>query len=335
MRGKLRLSTGFCGIDDRLFCTRIPLTRNAAMFSAMSLALGAVVGLSLGLTGGGGSILAVPLLVYGLGATPRDAIGISLITVGAIAGAGAIARWMRGELDLPAGWLFSLAGMLGAPLGVFVGHRLNEDILLLGFALLMGIVAVRMWQKSRADSASTGAEHRSRISPSPAPSRAEDAPSLSVPSGGATSLPLSSPASSSSRRWLVFLGAGLLTGIFSGLFGIGGGFLIVPALVLIARMDMPRAAATSLLVIFLISLSGTMGYLWAGSLPSGRVLLPFILGGMGGMMLGVALSRYLSGPTLQRLFAVMILIVGGAVIVQTLPQLWRSSVTFLRLANPS
>jgi uncharacterized membrane protein YfcA len=100
-------------------------------------------------------------------------------------------------------------------------------------------------------------------------------------------------------------------------------------------MDMPRAAATSLLVIFLISLSGTMGYLWAGSLPSVQVLLPFILGGVGGMMLGVVLSRHISGPALQRLFAVMILIVGGAVIVQTLPQLWRSPVTFLRLENPS
>jgi uncharacterized membrane protein YfcA len=298
------------------------------MFFALSLALGAVVGLSLGLTGGGGSILAVPLLVYGLGTAPRDAIGISLITVGAIAGTGAIARWLRGELDLPAGWLFSLAGMLGAPLGVFVGQRLNEDILLLGFAVLMGIVAVRMWQKSRTASAKTAAKHPLRLGHAPAPS-------LTETSSGATSLSLPPSVPSPGRRWLVFLGAGLLTGILSGLFGIGGGFLIVPALVLIARMDMSRAAATSLLVIFLISLSGTMGYLWAGSLPRGQVLFPFVLGGMGGMMAGVMLSRHISGPALQRLFAVMILIVGGAVVVQTLPHLWRSPVTFLRLENPS
>lgn len=301
------------------------------MLTPVSLALGAVVGLALGLTGSGGSILAVPLLVYGLRTTPHDAIGISLITVGTIAGAGAVTRWLRGELDLPAGWLFSLAGMLGAPLGVLAGQRLNENILLLGFAVLMGIVAVRMWKKSRPASANVGLEHR----PSSPTSLPEGTVGLLAESDGATSLLPPSAPLPPQRRWLIFLGAGLLTGILSGLFGIGGGFLIVPALVLIARMDMQRAAATSPLVISLICLSGTISYLLAGPLPNGTLLIPFILGGITGMLLGVVLSRHISGPLLQRLFAVMILAVGGAVSVQTLAQLRHPPVTFLRSPNPS
>jgi len=87
------------------------------MYIALSLIFGTLVGLALGLTGGGGSILAVPLLVYGLGVPPREAIGASLLTVGTIALAGVVGRWLRGEVDLPAGFLFSGAAMLGTPMG--------------------------------------------------------------------------------------------------------------------------------------------------------------------------------------------------------------------------
>jgi len=294
------------------------------MYIALSLIFGTVVGLALGLTGGGGSVLAVPLLVYGLGVPPREAIGASLLTVGTIALAGVVGRWLRGEVDLPAGFLFSGAAMLGTPLGVHIGRQLPEHLLLLGFAGLMGLVAVRMWKKA---------------SPSPADARTQQRcpNSHSFPDNKAALLDSSDPETFPSslpggaaprRRWLVFLGASLFTGILAGLFGIGGGFLIVPALVLVVRLDMKRAAATSLLVIFLISLAGALSYFRAGQIPPLRVAIPFILGGLGGMALGVTLSRHLSGPALQRVFAVMLLAVVAVMVSQTLPPLWRSFVTY-------
>jgi uncharacterized membrane protein YfcA len=309
------------------------------MFITLSLTFGAVVGLALGLTGGGGSILAVPLLVYGLGTPPREAIGVSLLTVGTIALAGVVSRWLRGEVDLPGGLLFSLAAMVGTPIGVLIGRQLNDNLLLLGFAGLMGIVAVRLWKK--APFPGNDRETKPQHFHAPSLPRPEDKDARLGTADRETILSstdtIHSPSQSSAtpqRRWLVFLGASLLTGLLAGLFGIGGGFLIVPALVLVVRLDMHRAAATSLLVISLVSLSGTISHLLAGPIPAARITVPFIVGGIAGMVLGVTLSRYVSGGALQRLFAVILLAVSVVMVAQTLPQLWRSSVTYLRLLHP-
>jgi uncharacterized membrane protein YfcA len=289
------------------------------MYIALSLIFGTLVGLALGLTGGGGSILAVPLLVYGLGVPPREAIGASLLTVGTIALAGVVGRWLRGEVDLPAGFLFSGAAMLGTPIGVHIGRQVNEHLLLLGFAGLMGWLAVRMWKKASPSPAGAGAPQWR-----PIPHSSPEYKAAPLDSSGPETFHSSSPGGAAPRRrWLVFLGASLLTGVLAGLFGIGGGFLIVPALVLVVRMDMRRAAATSLLVIFLISLSGTISHLLAGQTPSARITIPFILGGLAGMALGVTLSRHISGPALQRVFAVMLWVVAGVMVTQTVPHLWR------------
>jgi hypothetical protein len=102
---------------------------------------------------------------------------------------------------------------------------------------------------------------------------------------------------------LVLVFSGVITGVLSGLFGVGGGFLIVPALTLVASLPMQRAVATSLLIIAIISASGSAAYLLAGRPLALTVTALFVLGGLGGMVLGGRLSRRLAGPQLQKLFA--------------------------------
>ncbi len=112
--------------------------------------------------------------------------------------------------------------------------------------------------------------------------------------------------------------AGLGTGFLSGLFGVGGGFLIVPALMFATGMDIRRAVATSLLVIFLISLSGSTAYVIGASGVPFRVLGLFLVGGLAGLEIGGWAGKRMSGPRLQRGFATGILAVGLFVITQTL-----------------
>ncbi|MCS7020805.1 MAG: sulfite exporter TauE/SafE family protein [Gemmataceae bacterium] len=333
------------------------------MHVAVTFLFGALVGFALGLTGGGGSILAVPLLIYGVGLPAREAIGVSLLVVGLTALVGAVGRWFRREVDVAAGLLFALPCMAGVPLGAFVGKHLSEPVLMLGYAGLTGLVAQRMWSRAKKNSAPVTASlvRQGRIAPLKVDAysrsfsdhtRGLDAPTTPAmttlhpahASEGQGSEPSSSltqqdVASSDPRKSLcyrsairsvvLFVMTGLATGTLAGLFGIGGGFLIVPALVLVARLEMHRAAATSLLVIALIGLSGTTSFLLAGHFPAPAITLLFASGGLTGMAFGVKLSRLLAGPTLQRLFAVMLVVVATVILVETVPQFFSGAVTFL------
>ena len=122
------------------------------------LLFGAVVGFSLGLTGGGGSIFAVPLLVYGLSVAPHDAVGVSLAAVGMTALVGAIERLRARQVEVRTGILFAVAGMLGAPVGSWLSGRIPENMLLLLFAVLMLFIAGRMWFNA----AGTSVRHATR-----------------------------------------------------------------------------------------------------------------------------------------------------------------------------
>jgi uncharacterized membrane protein YfcA len=113
---------------------------------------------------------------------------------------------------------------------------------------------------------------------------------------------------------------GLLTGILSGMFGVGGGFVIVPALVLLSGMEIHRAVGTSLLVIFLISTSGVTSYVVAGRELSLDTTLQFLVGGLVGIWFGGLVAKKLKGPTLQRVFAVAVVLVAVFVIVKTVVQ---------------
>lgn len=267
----------------------------------LSLIFGAVVGLSLGLTGGGGAIFAVPLLVYGLHVPTREAVGISLAAVGATSFVGFLYRWKLGEVETRTGLLFAGAGMLGAPLGTWIASLLPEAVLLLLFAGLMVIVAVRLWQQAShpvlAVTACSTPEHL-------------DGPTCRRDAAGVLIL--------NSRCAVLLLIVGVLTGVLSGVFGVGGGFVIVPALVLFSGMSIHRAVGTSLMVIALVSVSGVASQLWSGRSISPVVTGLFVIGGIVGLFAGQQIGRRLSGPVLQKVFVVAILAVAAFVIIRNL-----------------
>jgi uncharacterized membrane protein YfcA len=270
------------------------------MFLALSLVFGAVVGLSLGLTGGGGAIFAVPLLVYGLGLPPREAIGISLAAVGTTALAGFITRLRASQVDVRTGVIFAIAGMSGAPLGAWIAGYLPEPLLLVLFAGLMIVVAVRLWMQSTRSATAPGSNN---CDPAGVSTCQRD-------SGGALIL--------NSRCAVLLLVVGVATGILTGLFGVGGGFVIVPALVLFSGMPIHRAVGTSLMVIAFVSVSGIASHLIAGRPIEPGTTALFVTGGVGGLLAGQALGRRLSGPILQRVFVVAILAVAVFVVSRNL-----------------
>lgn len=267
--------------------------------SILTLLCGAVVGLSLGLTGGGGAIFAVPLLVYALSVDPRAAIGVSLVTVGLTSFVGFAQRLRLGAVEIRTGLLFAVAGMLTAPLGSWLAARLPESLLLVAFALVMLIIAARMWRKA--------GDTSERL---PLACTNEPGPTCRRDPQGALHL---------NSRCAILLGlVGLASGLLTGLFGVGGGFIIVPALVLFSGMGIQKAVGTSLLVISLVSLSGVISLLAAERAMPWDAIGWFVLGSVVGLLMGGKLAQRLGGPTLQRVFAVAILGVGLLVIVRNL-----------------
>lgn len=271
---------------------------------ALAAIFGVAVGLALGLTGGGGSIIAVPLLVYGLSMPPRQAVGVSLAAVGATALVGAVQRLSRNEVEVRTGLMFAAAGVFGAPLGSLIGPQVPEAILLTSFAVLMIAVALLMWR---------------RASKRPDEAAVVRAPGTKRPANEAGVACRRDPAGRltiTSRCATVMAITGLVMGMLSGLFGVGGGFLVVPALVLFSGMGIYRAVATSLLVIALVSASGVATYLIAGQRLAADVTTLFVLGGVTGLGLGTVFARRLSPVALQKVFAVAIVMVAAFVLVK-------------------
>jgi uncharacterized membrane protein YfcA len=267
----------------------------------LTLFFGALVGFSLGLTGGGGAIFAVPLLVYSLGVPAREAVGVSLLTVGSTALVGFVQRAWRNMVEFPTGLLFAVAGMIGAPIGSWLADKIPEAILLGLFAVLMLFVATRMWLKAR-DSV---ARLPILVDENAGPTCRRD------PEG---KLRLTSQCA-------MLLGiVGLGAGVLSGMFGVGGGFIIVPALFMFSGMGMQRAIGTSLLVITLISASGTASHLLAGKDLSLTTAGVFTGGSIAGLFVGSALAQRLAGPVLQKVFAAAIVVVAIYVIFRAIWQ---------------
>ncbi len=264
----------------------------------LAILFGGVVGFALGLTGGGGGIFAVPLLVYGLGLPARAAVGVSLAAVGGTALFGAAPRVVRGEAELGVGALFAVAGMCGAPVGNLLAGYLPEPLLLACFAVLMLLVAARMWAASRVQRAALLESHAVQL----------DGEGEKTPA----------PPAASGRRWGLLAGVGLGTGVLSGLFGVGGGFVIVPALVLLGGMDMHRAVPTSLLAIFFISVSGVVAYVASGGQLDLSVAAQFLVGGFVGMGLGAKVARGLDNALLQRIFAAAMVLVAAFMIFKSM-----------------
>lgn len=271
------------------------------MFS-LAILFGGLVGLALGLTGAGGGIFAVPLLVHGMAIAPREAIGISLASVGGTALFGVAPRLVRGEIELRTGILFAIAGMLAAPIGSYVSGLLPGNLLLVLFGLLMLVVAWRMWPRPRtSELPGDGCGDNSTDTGKSACKRGQDG-KLHLTSRCAMQLAL----------------LGLTIGVVSGMFGVGGGFMIVPALVLFSGMKIQNAISTSLLVIFLVSMSGVASYIALGNQLSFATTLQFLIGGFVGMWAGGMFARRLRGPTLQRVFAAAVILVALFVVTKSI-----------------
>lgn len=266
--------------------------------SIAAVMAGVLVGLSMGLTGGGGAIFAVPLLIYWIGVDPQTAVGISLLTVAVTAAVGVGERWRYGQVELPTGLLFAAAGMLTAPLGSWLGSRMPEQPLLVAFAILMLVIATRMWQKAR--------NIEERLPPA----------AVDAGSGPACRRDPEGKLRITSRCTTVLALVGLVVGLLSGLFGVGGGFLIVPALVTFAAMGVPRAVGTSLLVMALVGVSAVTSQVVAGRTVPIDIALGFVTGSIPGLFAGSALGRRLTGPLLARVFAIAIVAVAIFVIAR-------------------
>jgi uncharacterized protein len=249
---------------------------------ALGLASGALVGFSLGLVGGGGSILAVPLMVYVVGVPDAHiAIGTSAIAVAANAAVNLSNHARGGTVRWSCALTFAAAGIIGAFVGSIFGKMLDGQKLLALFALLMLVIAVLMLKT------------RSRAG----------LPDVQM---SWTNMP-------------AIVGLGLVTGTLSGFFGIGGGFLIVPALMLATGMSILNAVSSSLVAVTAFGLTTAASYAWSGLISWGLAGL-FIAGGLAGGLLGTRFARLLAvrRGALNIVFAAVIIAVALYMLVRTL-----------------
>jgi uncharacterized membrane protein YfcA len=270
----------------------------------IELIIGALIGLVLGLTGAGGSLLAVPLLIYGLHLPPTQASGLALGAVAIAAIIGVAGRLQSKTILWQPGLVFALGGALFTPAGQWLAKQLSETVLLSSFALLTLFIAARLWQQAARDPAATAiirADASNQVD-----NNREPACRFSANGQFEWRLPCI----------LRLMVAGISAGVLSGLFGVGGGFLIVPLLVFLTQVSMAQAVATSLLVISLISGSGFISSLFMNSIVinsigstgySGNLLLLIGSGAALGMLGGTLIGKKIAGPVLQKGFALLML----------------------------
>jgi uncharacterized membrane protein YfcA len=238
---------------------------------AAAVAGGAVIAFLLSVFGGGGSVLATPLLLYVVGVRdPHVAIGTSAAAVALNALGGLVAQARTGRVKWPCALVFGGAGLTGALSGAEVAKRMDGDVLLVWFAAIMALVAGSMLL----------------------PRRGEGDPAVRLTPG----------------MTLKLAPVGLLTGGAAGFFGIGGGFLIAPGLMAATGMTLANAAASSLVSVALFGAATSVSYAASG-LVDWSLLLAMVTGGAAGTFAGVPVAHRLAhrAPLMRRLFAGMVL----------------------------
>lgn len=251
---------------------------------ALTVGLAVLIGVSLGLLGGGGSILAVPLLVYVAGLEAKEAIATSLLVVGVTSAVAVLPHARAGRIRWRTGLIFGLAGMVGAYGGGRLAALVPAGILLTGFALMMLATATAMIRGRRQTEGTAAA-------------------------GKATGeLPL-----------LRVVVDGVVVGLVTGLVGAGGGFLVVPALALLGGLPMPIAVGTSLVVIAMKSFAGLAGYLSSVQIDwglAGAVTVAAVVGSL----LGGRLAGRIPENVLRRMFGWFVVVMGVFVLAQQVPR---------------
>jgi len=290
------------------------------MTISAAMGLGILIGVSLGALGGGGSILTVPALVYVLGESAHAAITESLAIVGITSVAAAAGHARVRHVRWGPGIVFGLVGAASTYAGTALNRDVNPNALLLAFAVLIAGVAVGMLRRARA---------RTRVAAWPGPIAAGAAgqfppaaaarSSLQSPADGGSASPASMPGSARAARSNVavkIITVGLAVGFLTGLFGVGGGFVIVPALVMALGYDMPVAVGTSLLIIAVNSAASLAARAGSEAL-HWSVIIPFTVAAIAGSLGGKGIADQVPSTTLTRAFVALLIAVAGYVAVRS------------------
>jgi hypothetical protein len=242
--------------------------------------LAVVIGISLGLIGGGGSILAVPVLIYVMGLEPKEAIAMSLVVVGIVSLIGLIPHWQQGNVNLKTAAIFTPPAMLGAFLGARLASLplITDTVQLIAFGIMMVIASVLMI-RGQQNQLGEGLTH------------------------------------SPKNHWWAIMLEGLGVGVLTGFVGIGGGFAIIPALVLLGGIPMKEAIGTSLLIIAFKSVTGFLGYLDQVALDF-NLIVSFTLAAGVGTVCGAYLTKLVEAKQLQKGFGYFVLAVAVLILVQ-------------------
>jgi len=251
--------------------------------------LAAGIGVSLGLIGGGGSVLAVPILIYVMGISPKPAIAMTLVIVGTVSLIGVIPHWRQGNVNLKKAFIFGSATMVGAFGGAKIASLpfITGVFQLILFAAMMIVAAGFMIMKSSRPTKKIPLNQDLEFYPQPV----------------------------CQYCWLWMLTEGLLVGVLTGLVGVGGGFAIVPALVLLGKTPMKEAIGTSLLIIACNSVAGFLGYL--GQVPLDWQLMgSFTVAASLGIIGGSYLAKYVDAKQLQKSFGYFLLAVATFILFQ-------------------
>ncbi len=248
----------------------------------LDLALGFAIGLSLGLLGGGGSILTVPALVYLVGQSPQAAVTTSLAIVGANSALGASFHHAQGTLNWKVAVVFGGVGMVVAYLAAGLSKLFSPALLLIAFALLMLFVGGMMILRRERPGQEQG--------------------------HGAYNLPLT-------------LAGGAGVGLLTGVLGVGGGFLIVPALVILVGLPMNQAIGTSLVIIAANSAAGLLGHLTGNPLDL-TLTFVFVSAGLAGTFAGARLASRLPATRLRQAFALFVIVLALFLLNDNLPKLF-------------
>jgi uncharacterized membrane protein YfcA len=242
----------------------------------LTVALAVFVGVALGLLGGGGSILTVPLLAYVAGMDAKQAIATSLLVVGVTSAVGAVSHAKAGRVQWRTGLIFGGAGMAGAYLGGILARFIPGTILLIGFALMMIATAIAMLRGRKNVVATNGTHH------------------LHVGK---------------------IIAEGLVVGLVTGLVGAGGGFLVVPALALLGGLPMPIAVGTSLVVIAMKSFAGLSGYLSSVQIDWG-LALAVTAAAVAGALVGARMTSMVDPDALRKAFGWFVLVMSSVILAQ-------------------